>query len=742
MTDPTTERLTTQDPSVDWKARRSNLVRRSLERIERITLALERPVGRITKLQHLNPLYHTGPITVFLLVIILITGVYLTLFYRYGFDPSYQSVASLEASVFGRVMRALHRYASGAALITALLHGWRTFFQDRFRGARWPAWVTGVFMTVFIWVIGVTGYWMIWDERVGPLNDVLISLNSRFLLDAGSGWLILLVLFLVHLLLSAVIGLFTWWHVKRLSRRKWFPPTYWMWLLGGLLLAASIVIPAGMLPQLSDTTLPGTVPIDVFYLLPLLARKPAVWVLAGLLISVVAALVPWLLRRPKLQPIVIDRDRCTGCTFCVADCPYEALRMIPREDGRHQQEAVVDTGLCVSCGVCIGSCPEMAMTLGSVPAEPLWETTMARIRARPAAPVVFVCERHALQGGTRVGEDPIVVPLTCIGMAHPGLAGEAIEAGASEVRFVGCPPEDCANREGNEWLEQRIERRRRPRLRRRFADAAIGTSWLPPNQTDRSLAGPLHRGPATGYGLVPEPRDLVRPGLFMAAVLAVQLLLTNVSLAPAASARVVLEMTHTAGHPIAQVPATGAEIVQGQDIELTMLVDEKPVLAQTSGNRAAVYRQIDLDPGTHRITLTMTDRASGQVNLIDRTVTLANGQILRFQFDDAVVGGDPEEGRKLFERASVVSGAGCVICHSVQRDRVLVGPSLFGVGTRAVSRIPGVSAEDYLRQAIVDPDAYIVNGFPAGQMLPDFARTLSRQQIDDLVAYLLTLEDS
>ena len=41
----------------------------------------------------------------------------------------------------------------------------------------------------------------------------------------------------------------------------------------------------------------------------------------------------------------------------------------------------------------------------------------------------------------------------------------------------------------------------------------------------------------------------------------------------------------------------------------------------------------------------------------------------------------------------------------------------------------------------VDPDAYIVAGFAAGQMLPDFASVLEDDEIAHLVAFLLTLED-
>jgi len=83
---------------------------------------------------------------------------------------------------------------------------------------------------------------------------------------------------------------------------------------------------------------------------------------------------------------------------------------------------------------------------------------------------------------------------------------------------------------------------------------------------------------------------------------------------------------------------------------------------------------------------------------------------------------------------------GCHICHSLQPDVVIVGPSLAGIATRAAGRIPGMSAEEYIRQSILQPNAYVVPGFPSGVMPPDFSEILTPEQIDDLVAFLLTLK--
>jgi hypothetical protein len=66
------------------------------------------------------------------------------------------------------------------------------------------------------------------------------------------------------------------------------------------------------------------------------------------------------------------------------------------------------------------------------------------------------------------------------------------------------------------------------------------------------------------------------------------------------------------------------------------------------------------------------------------------------------------------------------------------GPSLQGVGSRAGQEVEGQSAEQYLRTSIVEPNAHVVEGYVQGVM-PSFQGVLTDQQLNDLVAYLLTL---
>lgn len=776
--------------TVDWPLRQANPVRRTLNRLERLSLAVERPIARWVRSVQWNPLYHTGTITLFALLIILVTGIYLTLFYQFGFSESYQAVAKMESNLLGRFMRALHRYASVLAVIAALLHGWRTFFMDRFRGPRWLAWTTGIVLVVFVWGAGLTGYWLIFDERAELFNQALLDLLAgsgggvaflnRFMLTeaAEGGWLFALGVLTVHLLLSALIGLFFYVHIKRLRRAKILPPRYWMALLGVPLLAAAILVPVGMLAPANPLQAPAQVPLDIFLLwyVPAALRLPP-WLFWGGVLLTLALLtaIPWLLARRRLQPALVHSERCTGCTLCAADCPYRAITMVEREPGAaHKFLAVIDPGLCVSCGICIGSCPPLAITLGDKPAEPLWQETVARAAAEAgqSVRVVFACERHAQQAarpyldptdarvfgngrGSPAAAHVKVIPLPCIGMAHPDLARNALAAGAAEVQFVGCPPEDCANREGNLWLQARVDRQRLPRLRRELAGAPVSAGWLPPNDFARALAGE-GRGPATTYTLGFDKLD--RRGLAPAlallfVVVALSVLATKVPFQPPAAvqAQISVRLVHRSGYPV--VPAGDPAIIdqppdpsQAAPARLVVEIDNAIVLERTYALRGAeaplqVLEQLALAPGEHQVRVLLFDQKdqSEPRVLADQQVTLTAGQTAQLAFQDARLSADPEAGKRLFNGATLGANAGCQICHSLEPGVQLVGPSLAGVAARAETRIPGMAAQDYLMQSLVEPDAYIVQGFQPGQMRPDLAEVLSQQQLDDLVAFLLTL---
>jgi cytochrome c2 len=103
--------------------------------------------------------------------------------------------------------------------------------------------------------------------------------------------------------------------------------------------------------------------------------------------------------------------------------------------------------------------------------------------------------------------------------------------------------------------------------------------------------------------------------------------------------------------------------------------------------------------------------------------------------------GDPDQGARLFYADQIGEGPGCKSCHSVAPGQVIVGPSLAGVGEQAETRVPGLEADEYIRQSILEPNAYVVEGFTAGTMYQDFAHQLNDEDLRNLVAFLMQLEN-
>ena len=89
----------------------------------------------------------------------------------------------------------------------------------------------------------------------------------------------------------------------------------------------------------------------------------------------------------------------------------------------------------------------------------------------------------------------------------------------------------------------------------------------------------------------------------------------------------------------------------------------------------------------------------------------------------------------------IVEGKGlCVTCHTLGKSGALRFPDLEGIGTRAGSRVPGLSDVEYFAQSMYEPNVYIVPGFNPGMPavnLPPIG--LNDQEILCVMAYLQSL---
>lgn len=102
--------------------------------------------------------------------------------------------------------------------------------------------------------------------------------------------------------------------------------------------------------------------------------------------------------------------------------------------------------------------------------------------------------------------------------------------------------------------------------------------------------------------------------------------------------------------------------------------------------------------------------------------------------------GDAERGAQIFTQGHNQSPP-CSTCHYVASGQTgfTLGPNLAGIAQRAGTRVEGLSAAQYLHQSIVDPHRYVVSGYRE-IMYPSYAQHFTERDIQDLIAYMLTLE--
>ena len=116
---------------------------------------------------------------------------------------------------------------------------------------------------------------------------------------------------------------------------------------------------------------------------------------------------------------------------------------------------------------------------------------------------------------------------------------------------------------------------------------------------------------------------------------------------------------------------------------------------------------------------------------------LGDSEFEKWVFDQTDIPEDPVARGELW-----ANQYGCLACHSTDGSR-LVGPSwlgLFGETQQFEDGTSAVADEQYLRNSILNPNAEIVQGYPANVMPQNFSEVLSDTQINDIIAFIQSLQ--
>jgi coenzyme F420-reducing hydrogenase delta subunit/ferredoxin len=440
-----------------------------------------------------NPLRHLGALGLYFLWLLVATGLYLYIVLDTSVEGVYSSIGwlSREQWYLGGVLRSLHRYASDAFVVVMFLHMLREWACGRYHGFRFYSWITGVPLIWLVYMSGIGGYWIVWDQTAQfsaiattELLDWLPIFSEpsarNFLAPDSINDRFFTILVFIHIGVPLMLILGLWAHVNRISRVDYLPTRRVMLATLGSLLALAVLKPALSAAPANLALVPTAVPLDWFilFLHPLtdITSPAATWTLIFGATLLLFAL-PFL-PHPLAQPIaVVDAPNCNGCSRCHVDCPYEAITMAPHPHKPNHRIAIVDADHCAGCGICAGSCPsstpfrsqQRLVTGIDMPQQPVdvmrqqLETQLAGLRGSTRL-VVFGCDQgadvRALAGG-----DTAALSLICAGMLPPSFIEYALRSGADGVVVAGCRDGGCEFRLGMEWTRERLARHREPHLR-------------------------------------------------------------------------------------------------------------------------------------------------------------------------------------------------------------------------------------------------------------------------------------
>jgi quinol-cytochrome oxidoreductase complex cytochrome b subunit/coenzyme F420-reducing hydrogenase delta subunit len=453
-----------------------------------------------------NPLYSLGALCFYMFWIVTVSGLYLFIFFQTSIDGAWQSMEYITNDQWyaGGIARSLHRYASDALVIFVTLHLFRELILKRFQGARAFSWISGVPLLWLLFASGIGGYWLVWDVRAQYVAITTaefidwINISTEPLAFGfahpeilSDRFFSLLVFLHIGIPLSLLLGMFI--HIKQVRESK-SNPTAGL-AIGSLLalLALSIVWPAESLEQADLNRSITTLSFDWFYLnfYPLINRWGAgpVWLMVSS-VTAVLVLIPFVFEGKKEEVAVVDPDFCNGCSWCFADCPYEAIVMKEHDFKKDHRQAVVLEDKCVSCGICAGACPSATpfktinlfhsgINLPDRKIRTLLEDTREKVLelTGEVKTVIFGCD-HGTELGSFRDASTIVITLPCIGQLPPSYIDFLVRREhIDNVLLTGCAEDNCFYRTGNDLMAQRINAQRTPKLKHEAVRQKTAMVW-------------------------------------------------------------------------------------------------------------------------------------------------------------------------------------------------------------------------------------------------------------------------
>src|SRR5580658_10081953 len=129
--------------------------------------------------KNFNIWYFFGSLALLVLVLQLVTGIFLTMFYKPGEATSFDSVEFIMREVdFGWLIRYLHSTGASAFFIVVYLHMFRAFLYGSYRAPRELLWILGMLVYLALMAEAFMGYVLPWGNMSFWGAQVIVNLFS------------------------------------------------------------------------------------------------------------------------------------------------------------------------------------------------------------------------------------------------------------------------------------------------------------------------------------------------------------------------------------------------------------------------------------------------------------------------------------------------------------------------------------------------------------------------------------
>ena len=116
--------------------------------------------------QNLNYFYCFGGITFVLFLVLLFTGIMLSVYYIPSENHAYQSIRYIDGKVYlGWLIKSLHKWSANLMVICILIHMLRVFVTGSYKKPRELNWIAGSLLLIITLGFGFTGYLLPWDQK-------------------------------------------------------------------------------------------------------------------------------------------------------------------------------------------------------------------------------------------------------------------------------------------------------------------------------------------------------------------------------------------------------------------------------------------------------------------------------------------------------------------------------------------------------------------------------------------------